>query len=115
MLARYKNTLTYEDIQSIAKELDMKITHRKYRMWHQVPFIGETAVVVDEIEIRGGHAIVTNPKRFPPLIDRQFIVDAIRNDAISLGKIQLKDYRYDFSPWYNLIGHYPAGYFTHMI
>lgn len=115
MLARFKNTLIHNDIQTIAKELGLKVTYRKYRMWHQVPFIGNTAMVVDEVEERGGHAIISNPSQYPREIDARFIIEAIQSNAISLGRVQIRGFKYGFTPWYGLIGDYPAGFFSHKV
>lgn len=115
MVTYCKNSMTHEDIRKLAAELGEKVRYGKYRMWHQVPFIRNTAIVVDEVERRGGHAIITDPKKFPSLISIKFIREAIENDAISLGRNQPRNFRYDFAPWYNLIGNYPAGFFTHRV
>lgn len=115
MYSPKRNTLTHEDLQKIAAEYGLKVQYRKYRMWHSVPFIGNTAMVVDEIERRGGYAIITDPSRFPSVIDCDYIRDAIDHDAVSLGKNAVRNYRYEFTPWHLLIGKYPAGYFTHKV
>ena len=107
------NKLSHADIARIAEKFGLSIEKRKYRMWHCVPHIGKTAIVVDLIVDRGGFAIEKDPAWFPSEINEAYIVDAITNGAVSLGELN-KDNRYVFTPW-NRRKDYPQGYLTRKV
>lgn len=105
-------------IRNLCKKYAVKPELRRYRMWHAVPHIHKTALVVDEYVQGGGHRIITNPKFFPQEITEDLIKEAIEHNAYSLGRLLYKGsnlHRTEFIPWNELAGNYPPGYFTHSI
>lgn len=105
-------------IRNLCEKYGVKLEYRPYRMWHSVPHIHKTALVVDEYMKAGGHRIVMEPKHFPSAVTEDMIKEAIEHGAYSLGRIiyhGTTNRRYTFIPWHNLVGDYPPGYFTHRI
>lgn len=102
--------MTRAILESIAARFGTKIEKRKYRMWHNVPHIHKTAIVVDEIISRGGFRIEQNPEKFPSEIDEAYVIDAISNGAVSLGELNRDNCRV-FTPW-NRRKTWPEGYLT---
>lgn len=102
-------------IQEICRENGFKIHYGKYRMWHSVPFIGKTALVIDDRIYNGGYCIIQNPNLFPDVVDKKYILDAINAGAFSLGEfIKNKRETPVFTPFDKRTG-YPAGFFTHKV
>ena len=96
----------------------LKITYKPYRMWHSVPHIGNTALVIDEYVIGGGQRIITDPRHFPGEITAELVGNAVWNHAYSLGRLiwnnsSGRDIR--FIPWSELIEDYPPGFTTRRI
>ena len=106
--------LTEKLLKNIADNLNMKLTYGKYRMWHHVPFIGNTAMVVDAIEKGGGYRILP-VNAFPAKLTPFYITSAIMNEAHSLGHMDLRRAGKQFTPWTEHVGDYPPGYFTHQV
>ena len=105
-------------IQKICAERGVKPIYRQYRMLHDVPHIHKTALVVDEFLEGGGQRIIKDPKLFPVELTEEMIIGAIENGAYSLGRFIRKGAagsKAQFIPWYNLVGVYPPGYFTHRL
>ena len=105
-------------IRNLCEKYGVKLEYRPYRMWHSVPHIHKTALVIDEYMKAGGHRIITEPQRFPGEVTEDMIKEAIEHNAYSLGRIIRNGNagtRETFVPWYNLVGDYPPGYFTHRI
>ena len=103
------------DYRKILELLNAKISYRTYRMWHSVPHIGKTALAVDETVRGGGQRIITRPKDFPPEVTENYILSAVQNGAYSLGGYDCSKRSPVFIPWYDRVGQYPPGYFTHQI
>lgn len=103
--------MTYPSIiLEIAKAVGVKPHRDKYRMWHQVIYIGQTAMVFDEVVMGGGYAITPlecNRAEFY----KAYAIEAVKNGAFSLGEYR----RGIFTPWHKRIGKYPPGYFTHQV
>ena len=97
-------------ILEIAAAVGLKPHRDKYRMWHQVIYIGETAMVFDEVVMGGGYAICPLDER-PASFKIGYVIEAIKNHAFSLGEYS----RGSFIPWNQRIGKYPPGYFTHQV
>jgi len=100
-------------IMDISKAVGIKPHRDKYRMWHDVIYIGETAMVFDEVVIGGGYAILPYERSAHIHVPYSYIIDAVKNQAFSLGQFGGK--KVDFIPWYQRIGKYPPGFFTHQV
>ena len=100
-------------IMEIANAVGIKPHRAKYRMWHHVIYIGETAMVFDEVVRGGGHSILPYEKASYLDIPKSYIIEAIQNKAFSLG--QFGSRLGGLLPWHERIGKYPPGYFTHKI
>ena len=98
----------------IAENLGARIAYKPYRMWHHVPHIGNTALVLDAIVLRGGYRLV-QCESFPPEVTPEYIEQAVASNAFSLGEMDLRGRDYVFTPWEDRVGKYPAGYFTHKV
>lgn len=98
----------------IGKILNIKPHYGKYRMWHSVPFIGNTAFVIDETVPGGGQRLI-HADDFPDHITNEYIIDAIHNNAFSIGALERKRTGGRiFTPWYSRKT-FPSGYYTHSI
>ena len=100
------------NLEKIAASLGEKIRWKKYRMWHEVPHVRNTALVVDQTIPRGGQYLLRSSPYFPARITEAYVRDAIRHDAYSLGRLTERGH---FIPWNELVGDYPPGYFSHRI
>ena len=100
-------------LRSIAKSLGLPYHRRHYRMWHSVPHIGDTALVVDCV-IKGGGYGLASPEQFPRKIDAAYVENAVRHHAFSLGELDTRASAV-FTPWENRVGKYPPGYFAHKV
>lgn len=100
-------------IMDIAEAVGIKPHRDKYRMWHNVIYIGETAMVFDEVVMRGGYAILPYEESAYIHTPRSYIIEAIQHRAFSLGEFAFGSP--NFKPWYKRVGDYPPGYFTHMV
>lgn len=99
-------------IRQICEEHGYTVTYKTYRMWHNVPHINNTALVVDEYVSGGGQRLLYNC--YPSEVTSEMIISAIEADAYSIGRL-LRTGKRQFIPWYNLIGDTPPGYHTHRI
>lgn len=105
-------------IKELCEKYNVRLTYKPYRMWHSVPYIHKTALVVDEYVQGGGHRIIMDPRHFPMEITEELIKEAIEHNAYSLGRLIYKGVnanRRTFIPWDQLVGNYPPGYFTNRI
>lgn len=97
-------------IMEIAEAVGIKPHRDKYRMWHSVIYIGETAMVFDE-SVRGGGYAISPLENTNAEFHKTYAIEAVKARAFSLG-----EYRGGhFTPWYKRVGEYPPGYFTHMV
>ena len=99
-----------DNLTRIAEMFGTKVEKKKSRMWHNVPHIHKTAMVLDVIIPRGGYALEKNPEKFPPYVDEAYVKDAIANGAVSLGELN-RNNCYVFTPW-DRRENYPQGYLT---
>lgn len=113
---------TQNDLEKISKKLGAPIHYEKYRMWHNVPHIGKTALAVDFTDWKGGYGILQEPKDYPKEITPEYVEEAINAGAVSLGsctvKLSEKFGTPKFSnlrPYTETMGTYPPGYFTHRV
>lgn len=103
-----------ESYKALAAKLDREFHYDKYRMWHHVPFIGNTALVVDTIVHGGGYKLLP-PQVFDGRLGEQYISEAVLNNAHSLGEFTLQRNQKQFATWKSRLGVYPPGYFTHRV
>ena len=102
-------------IQEICRETGQKVRYDKYRMWHSVPYIGKTALVIDNRMYNGGYFITQNPKHFPEEVTKEYILKAIEAEAFSLGEYANNGRRKSaFIPFSERTG-YPPGFFSHKV
>lgn len=102
------------NLKTLSEKSGKPIHYEKYRMWHGVPFIGDTAMVVDETVPGGGQRIIMPPMIFPEQVTEEYALAAIKNHAYSLGDYYVRKFSTDFIPWDERTW-YPPGYFTHKI
>lgn len=105
-------------VRDLCRKYNLEITYKTYRMWHNVPHIGKTAIVIDEFVPGGGHRLIMNPKYFPEEIAEETIIAAIQHEAHSLGRIVYKGAARPvpcYKSWHNCMGDYPPGYLTHRL
>lgn len=100
-------------IQEISKAVGIPPHRDKYRMWHQVTYIGQTAMVFDEAVRGGGYAIIPYENFAAVNLPASYAIEAIQNQAFSLGEYSYHTRK--FVPWAQRIGRYPPGYFTHQV
>lgn len=100
-------------IMDIANAVGIKPHRGKYRMWHNVIYIGETAMVFDEVVMGGGYAITPYEESAFIHVPRSYIIDAVQHRAFSLGEYGSRSG--GMTPWYKRVGKYPPGFFTHQV
>lgn len=109
-----KTQLTPAVLKSIARKHNTTIRYGRYRMWFHVPFINDTALVVDNIVHGGGYRLLDVDFFLHPL-SAEYVDAAITAGAHSLGELDLSNNRWKFKTWKEQMGKYPAGYFTHKV
>lgn len=103
------------NLKKIAESLGKTFRYDKYRCWHRVPFIGNTAIVIDETVERGGQRLIyPNTDRFPVVLDENYIAKAVNAESISLGSYVVTKKSANFIPFERRTG-IPSGYYTHKI
>ena len=103
------------NLKKIAESLGKSFRYGKYRCWHRVPFIGNTAIVIDETVERGGQRLIyPDMGRFSHIFYESNIVKAVNADAISLGSYIITKKKRTFVP-FNRRTEIPSGYYTHKI
>lgn len=100
--------------KAIAAKLNREFRYDKYRMWHHIPHIGDTALVVDVIVQRGGYKLLP-PQAFDNRLGEQYISEAVASNAHSLGEYDLRNEQRRFATWKSRLGVYPPGYFTRRV
>ena len=100
--------------KTLAARLNREYHYETYRMWHHVPFIGKTALVVDTV-VRGGGFKLLPPQAFGTRLGERYIADAVMNDAFSLGEFNLNGKKKSFATWRSRVGQYPPGFYTHWV
>lgn len=106
--------LKESDCRKIAEKLGREFHYGKYRMWRDVPFIGNTALVADVIAPGGGYALLSL-RSMEHRITMAYLLNAIRHDAHSLGLYDMRRKKHVFTTWLENLGKYPPGYFTHRV
>lgn len=81
--------MTETTLRKIAKNNDYTVKYKKYRYW-TVLFINNTAICFDYITEDNSENICVVPKYFPKFVTKEYVRNAIENNAKSLGVI---DYR----------------------
>lgn len=107
--------LTSKQVRELARKMNLPFENKRYCMFNDVYYIGNTALVVDRILRTGGSGIYKDPRQFPREVTLKYMINAIRNNAHSLGVMEEWDYGSEFHPWNECVGKYPPGYFTHKV
>lgn len=78
-------------LMKIAEEQNFKILYRKYKYWDHSLFFNNTAICFDIITEQNTNTICGALETFPKFVTKEYIKNAVENNAQSLGIINYKN------------------------
>lgn len=78
-------------LMKIAKDQNFRVSYKRYKYWDHTLFFNNTAICFDIITEQNTNTICSVLETFPKFVTKEYIMNAVKSNAESLGCINYRN------------------------